>query len=46
MLAADALAVFAGIYLTTRLPMVWIRRAAAALFFVFGLTIIFKLLGQ
>jgi len=26
--------------------MVWIRRAAAALFFVFGLTIIFKLLGQ
>src|SRR5260370_28308403 len=45
MLAADALAVFAGIYLTTRLPMVWIRRAATALFFVFGLTILFKLLG-
>jgi len=46
MLAADALAVFAGTYFATRLPMVWIRRAAAALFFVFGLTIIFKLLGQ
>jgi len=46
MLAADALAVFAGTYLATRLPMVWIRRAAAALFFVFGLTIIFKLLSQ
>ena len=44
MLAADALAVFAGNYLATRLPMVWIRRAAAALFLVFGLTIIVKLL--
>jgi putative Ca2+/H+ antiporter (TMEM165/GDT1 family) len=46
MLAADALAVFAGSCLATRLPMAWIRRAAAALFFVFGLTIIFTLLGQ
>jgi len=44
MLAADALAVFAGSYLATRLPMVWIRRAAAALFFVFGLAIILQLL--
>src|SRR2546427_6136236 len=46
MLAADALAVFAGTYLATRLSMVWLRRAAATLFFVFGLAIIFKLLGQ
>ena len=45
MLAADGLAVFAGSYLATRLPMVWIRRAAAAMFFLFGLTIIFKRLG-
>ena len=44
MLAADALAVFAGSYLATRLPMVWIRRAAAALFFVFGLATILQLL--
>jgi len=42
MLAADALAVFAGNYLTTRLPITWIRRAAAALFFLFGLTVIFR----
>ena len=45
MLAADALAVFAGNYLATRLPMVWIRRAAAVLFFVFGLTIIVTFVG-
>ena len=32
-----------GSYLATRLPMVWIRRAAAALFFVFGLAIILRL---
>jgi Ca2+/H+ antiporter, TMEM165/GDT1 family len=44
MLAADALAVFAGSYLATRLPMAWIRRAAAALFFVFGLAISLQLL--
>jgi len=46
MLAADALAVFAGSYLATRLPMVWIRRAAAVLFFVFGLAIILQLLAN
>ena len=46
MLAADALAVFAGTYLATRLPMIWIRRASAVLFFAFGLTIILTLLGQ
>ena len=46
MLAADALAVFAGSYLATRLPMIWIRRASAVLFFAFGLTIILTLLGQ
>src|SRR2546428_673502 len=42
MVAADALAVFAGIYLATRLSIIWIRRAAAALFFLFGLAVIFK----
>jgi len=46
MLAADALAVFAGSYLATRLPMAWIGRAAAALFFVFGLAIILQLLAN
>ena len=44
MVAADALAVFAGIYLATRLSIIWIRRAAAALFFLFGLAVIFKVL--
>src|SRR5438034_7799977 len=44
MLAADALAVFAGNYLATRLSIIWIRRAAAALFFLFGLAVIFKAL--
>jgi len=44
MLAADALAVFAGNHLATRLSIVWIRRAAAALFFLFGLAVIFKAL--
>jgi len=43
MLASDALAVFAGSDLATRLRMIWIRRAAAALFFVFGLAIILQL---
>lgn len=36
MLAADGLAVWLGERMATRLPMTWIRRAAAALFFVFG----------
>jgi putative Ca2+/H+ antiporter (TMEM165/GDT1 family) len=44
MLAADALAVFAGNHLATRLSIVWIRRAAAALFFLFGLAVILKAL--
>jgi putative Ca2+/H+ antiporter (TMEM165/GDT1 family) len=37
MLAANALAVFAGTYLATKIPMKTVRRVAAALFFVFGL---------
>ncbi len=37
MLAADGLAVFAGKYLTAFVPMTWIRRVAAALFFLFGI---------
>lgn len=36
MLASDGLAVFLGEKLATRLPMKWIRIAAAALFFAFG----------
>jgi len=44
MLAADALAVFAGNHLAPRLSIVWIRRAAAALFFLFGLMVIFRAL--
>jgi putative Ca2+/H+ antiporter (TMEM165/GDT1 family) len=37
MLAADGLAVFAGKYLAAFVPMTWIRRVAAALFFLFGI---------
>jgi len=40
MLAADALAVFGGTYLAAIVPMKWIRRIAAALFFVFGIAAI------
>lgn len=36
MLASDGLAVFLGEKLATRLPMKWIRIAAAGLFFAFG----------
>jgi len=36
MLASDGLAVLAGGYLAARVPMTWIRRIAAATFFVFG----------
>src|SRR5712675_511250 len=36
MLVSDGLAVFLGDRLADRLPMVWIRRAAAALFLAFG----------
>jgi putative Ca2+/H+ antiporter (TMEM165/GDT1 family) len=36
MLASDGLAVFLGERLARRVPMAWVRRAAAALFFVFG----------
>jgi putative Ca2+/H+ antiporter (TMEM165/GDT1 family) len=36
MLAADALAVFAGTHLATRVPMRLVRRIAATLFFLFG----------
>ncbi len=37
MLASDGLAVFVGEKLARRLSMLWIRRGAAALFFIFGL---------
>ena len=37
MLASDGLAVFLGEKLARRVSMAWIRRAAAALFFAFGL---------
>jgi putative Ca2+/H+ antiporter (TMEM165/GDT1 family) len=37
MLAADGLAVFVGEKLSHRIPMVWVRRGAAVLFFAFGL---------
>ena len=40
MMAADGLAVFAGHRLAERLPMQWIRRAAALLFFIFGVLIL------
>jgi len=40
MLAADALAVFGGKYLAAIVPMRWIRRIAAALFFLFGIAAI------
>jgi len=40
MLAADGLAVFAGTHVATRIPMRWVRRVAAAVFFVFGATVI------
>jgi putative Ca2+/H+ antiporter (TMEM165/GDT1 family) len=40
MLAADGLAVFAGKYLAAIVPMTWIRRGAAALFFLFGIVAI------
>src|SRR5881296_3760328 len=43
-LATVALAALAGNYLATRLSIIWIRRAAAALFFLFGLAVIFKAL--
>ncbi len=45
MLAADGLAVFAGTYTATKVPMVWVRRAAAALFFGFGASMIVRTLN-
>jgi putative Ca2+/H+ antiporter (TMEM165/GDT1 family) len=36
MLASDGLAVFLGEKLAARVPMKWVRNAAAGLFFVFG----------
>ena len=36
MLASDGLAVFLGERLAARIPMAWLRRAAAAAFFAFG----------
>ena len=40
MMAADGLAVFAGHRLAERLPMQWIRRAAALLFLLFGVGVL------
>jgi putative Ca2+/H+ antiporter (TMEM165/GDT1 family) len=37
MLAADAVAVFAGAHFADRVPMGLFRRLAAALFFLFGI---------
>ena len=37
MLAADGLAVFAAVKLHRFVPLGWLRRVAAALFFLFGL---------
>jgi putative Ca2+/H+ antiporter (TMEM165/GDT1 family) len=45
MLAADALAVFAGARLAERVPMERVRRVAAALFFLFGALAIAEALG-
>lgn len=41
MLVADGLAVVFGERLTRRIPLDWVRRIAALLFFIFGLTIAF-----
>jgi Ca2+/H+ antiporter, TMEM165/GDT1 family len=40
MLAADGLAVFFGEKLTSRIPLLWIRRLASALFAIFGLALL------
>ena len=45
MLAADALAVFAGARLSARVPMRAVRRIAAGLFFLFGAGAIVRALG-
>jgi putative Ca2+/H+ antiporter (TMEM165/GDT1 family) len=45
MLAADALAVFAGARLGSRVPMTAVRRIAATLFFLFGAGAIVRALG-
>jgi putative Ca2+/H+ antiporter (TMEM165/GDT1 family) len=37
MLAADGLAVVAAVKLGRLVPVLWVRRVAAALFFLFGL---------
>ena len=42
MLAADGLAVFVGDRLGEKVPMTWVRRAASALFIVFGLFILLQ----
>ena len=40
MMLSDGIAVFVGQHLADRLPMKWIRRMAAILFFIFGLLIL------
>ncbi|HYV68323.1 MAG TPA: TMEM165/GDT1 family protein [Myxococcales bacterium] len=46
MLASDGLAVFLGDRLADRLPMVWVRRVAAALFLAFGLAAAWRALAS
>lgn len=45
MLLTDGLAVFLGEKLSERVPMTWVRRGAAALFFLFGALSILRALG-
>jgi putative Ca2+/H+ antiporter (TMEM165/GDT1 family) len=45
MLAADGLAVFLGEKLVERVPMHWVRRAAASLFFIFGIFALWSAFG-
>lgn len=42
MVTADSLAVAFGGRLTAWVPMVWVRRAASLLFFIFGLVLLFR----
>jgi putative Ca2+/H+ antiporter (TMEM165/GDT1 family) len=46
MLASDGLAVFLGERFAQRVPMHWLRRAAATLFFVFGAASLWAALGR
>lgn len=43
MMASNALAIFLGDSLLKRIPMMWIRRFASALFVIFGLLVLFNM---